>query len=134
MVASTTARVPRLIEVLARADASALTALVAENVTFSSPVADYHGRADVVHMFGFIARVLRDPVATSEATVGGARVTMLTARVDGHEVEGVLRERHDDEGRLVHATLFLRPYRSLRTAIAAMGRLLAGSPLPSTRL
>lgn len=133
MLASPPAQVPKLIDVLARADAGALAALVAENVTFSSPVADYHGRADVVHMLGLVARVLRDPVTTSEATVGGDRVTMLTARVDGHEVEGVLRERHDDEGRLVHATLFLRPYRALRTAIAAMGRMLADSPLPSTR-
>jgi hypothetical protein len=44
-----------------------------------------------------------------------------------------VRERHDEEGRLVHATLYLRPYRSLRAAMDAMGRLLAEAPLPSAR-
>ena len=127
-----TAPAPSLIEVLRSNSSGALQRLVSDDVTFSSPFADYHGRADVVHLLALIARVLREPVATSTATDDCSRFTALTARVDGHDVEGVLRERHDDEGRLVHATLFLRPYATLQVAIGAMGRLLADAPLPST--
>lgn len=127
------ARIPSLVDLLPVADGDALADLLAEDVIFSSPVADYHGRPDVVHLLGLIARVLQEPVATGTAWDDFSRFTTLTARVEGHAVEGVLRERHDETGRLVHATLFLRPFRSLQTAIAAMGGLLAAAPLPSTR-
>lgn len=107
--------------------------MLAEDVSFSSPYADYHGRADVSHLFGLIGRVLTEPVIIGSATDGVWTYTSLTARADAHEVEAVVRERHDPHGRLLHATLFLRPYRSLRAAIDAMGRLLAEAPLPSAR-
>jgi hypothetical protein len=60
---------------------------------FSSPFADYHGRADVIHLLALISHVLQTP----------------------------------------SVTLFLRPYRVLRAALDAMGRLLADAPLPSAR-
>jgi hypothetical protein len=107
--------------------------LLAEDVSFSSPYADYHGRADVAHLFSLIGRVLTEPVVVGSATDGTWRYTSLTARAGAHELEAVVRERHDTHGRLVHATLFLRPYRSLRAAMDAMGRLLAEAPLPSTQ-
>jgi hypothetical protein len=107
--------------------------LLAEDVTFSSPFADYHGRPDVCHLFSLIARVLTEPAIIGSATDGVWTYTSLTARADAHELEAVLRERHDADGRLLHATLFLRPYRSLRAAMDAMGRLLAETPLPSAR-
>jgi len=47
--------------------------------------------------------------------------TSFTGSVEGREVDAVVRERHDDAGRLVHAILFLRPYTSLRAAMHAMG-------------
>jgi hypothetical protein len=40
--------------------------LLAERATFSSPVADYHRRANAAHMLGLIARVL-DDVEQTEA-------------------------------------------------------------------
>jgi hypothetical protein len=107
--------------------------LVAEEVGFSSPFADYDGRADVLHLFGLIGQVLHDPVATGGATDGVWTYTSFTGSVDGHELEAVVRERHDDLGRLVHALLFLRPYGSLRAAMNAMGQRLADAPLPSGR-
>jgi hypothetical protein len=121
-----------LVELLTRADAEGLEEALAEDVTFSSPVADYHGRADVAHLLRCIAHVLNDLVATSTAN-DGTRLTMLTATVEGRAIEGILRERHDQDGRLLHATLFLRPYRTLQTAINAMLNLLSANPLPSTR-
>jgi hypothetical protein len=74
-------------------DHSAPGDLLAEEVTFSSPFADYHGRADVIHLLALVAHVLQTP----------------------------------------SVTLFLRPYRVLRAALDAMGRLLADAPLPSAR-
>jgi hypothetical protein len=107
--------------------------LLAEDVTFSSPFADYHGRADVLHLFGLIGRVLATPAVTDAATQGDWTYTSFTGSVDGREFDAVVRERYDDAGRLLHGTLFLRPYHSLRAAMAAMGRLLADAPLPSAR-
>jgi hypothetical protein len=42
----------------------------------------------------------------------------------------MLREQRDSSGALAHVTLYLRPYRVLRAAMARMGELLARSPLP----
>ena len=107
--------------------------LLAEDVTFASPFAEYHGQADICHLFRLIGRVLTEPAIIGSASDGVWTYTSLTAKADGHELEAVLRERHDTDGRLVHATLWLRPYRSLRAAMDAMGRLLADTPLPSAR-
>lgn len=105
-----------------------LAALLADDVIFSSPVADYHGNADVL---GLIGQVLDDRAATGVSFDGVARVTSIDARVRGERVEGIIRERHDARERLTHATLFLRPLRPLRTAVGAMAELLTQSPLPS---
>jgi hypothetical protein len=125
--------VPRRSSFLRALDHAAAGDLLAEQVTFSSPFADYHGRADVTHLLTLIARVLQTPTISAAATDGTLTYTSLTANVDGRALEAVVCERHDDDGRLVHATLFLRPYHVLRAAMDAMGRLLAEAPLPSAR-
>ena len=107
--------------------------LLAEEVTFLSPFADYHGRDDVSHLFALIAGVLQGPSVSASATDGTLTYTSLTGNVDGRALQAAVCERHDDEGRLAHATLFLRPYHGLRAAMDAMGRLLADAPLPSAR-
>lgn len=48
-------------------------------------------------------------------------------------MQGVLDERYDEHGQLVEATLMLRPFATLRIAIAAMAAALDATPLPSTR-
>ena len=67
------------------------------------------------------------------ASDGTWTYTALAGAVDGRPIDAVVRERHDDAGRLLHAFLFLRPYRSLRAAMDAMGGLLAAEPLPNGR-
>jgi DNA-binding HxlR family transcriptional regulator len=125
-----------LLELLARGDTAAIARCAADEVTFSSPVADYHGREDVVHLLGLIARVLKSPAATETTAIGPSRLTAFTARVeddqDYAELDGILRESYDESGRLVHATLFLRPLASLRQAIGQLARLLADAPLPGS--
>jgi DNA-binding HxlR family transcriptional regulator len=111
-------------------DAGALKGLLAQNATFSSPVTDYVGDANVSHMLGLIAQVLEDVRPGPEWNAGDETVSEFTARCQGDEMQGVLREQRDVSGALVHVTLFLRPYRTLRTAIARMGELLARDPVP----
>lgn len=114
-------------------EADSFPDLLAEGATFSSPVADYHGRDDAAHVMGLIARVLED--VTPETAWGTERDTVgvFRADVDGAPVEGIVREQRDAAGALVHVTLFLRPYRTLGVAISRMGQLMSDDPLPSRR-
>jgi hypothetical protein len=109
-----------------------LPGLLAENATFSSPVADYVGAVSASHVLALIARVLEDVLPGPEWDAGNETVTAFTARFHGEEMQGMLREQRDGSNALVHVTLFLRPYRTLRAAIERMGELLARSPVPAS--
>ncbi|WP_146161129.1 hypothetical protein [Nocardia sp. MDA0666] len=111
-------------------DSTHLPGLFAEEATFSSPVADYHGRARAAHLLATIATVLDSVHQTRQWTDGQQRIFAFTARFAGQELEGVLREELSETGSLTHVTLFLRPYRVLRAAIAEMARRLEDSPPP----
>jgi hypothetical protein len=108
----------------------ALADLLADDATFSSPVADYHGRENAAHMLGLIATVIGDVDPVRRWGDEREFVSAFTARIDEGELQGILREERDPEGKLVHVTLFLRPYRVVRAAIATMQQRLADSPLP----
>ncbi|MFI9414632.1 hypothetical protein [Nocardia gamkensis] len=110
-------------------DMKRVTSSLRTDSTFSSPVADYHGRADVAHMLGLIATVLEGVEQTGRWGGERDRLFAFTARVDGHELQGILREEFATAGGLEHVTLLLRPYRVLRTAIAKMAQQLKVSPL-----
>ncbi|BCK53717.1 hypothetical protein [Nocardia wallacei] len=111
-------------------DVGSLAAELAEGAVFSSPVADYRGRANVAHMLGVIATVLGGVEETATWPGAGDRVFAFRAKVEREELQGVLREERDAHGKLRQVTLFLRPYRVLRGAIATMARRLEDSPLP----
>ncbi|MFL5830577.1 MAG: hypothetical protein ACJ76X_11725 [Solirubrobacteraceae bacterium] len=104
---------------------------LAEGVTFSSPVTDYRGREDAVHILGLIASAIDDVHTTAAWEAERETVWALTGKANGHDLQGMLRECHDVTGRVVHATLYLRPYRALNKAMERMGELLSASPLPS---
>jgi hypothetical protein len=106
-------------------DAAAMPFLLAENATFSSPVADYAGRPAASRVLGLIAQVLDEVRPGQEWGTGDDVVSAFTARFGGAEMQGMLREERDRAGALVHVTLYLRPYRTLRAAIARMTELLA---------
>ncbi|GAA5051172.1 nuclear transport factor 2 family protein [Nocardia callitridis] len=111
-------------------DAAQLPDLLAEDATFSSPVADYHGRARAAHLLATIATVLDSVHQTRQWSDGQQRMFAFTARFGDQELQGVLREELAETGSLTHVTLFLRPYRALRAAIAEMTRRLEDSPPP----
>jgi hypothetical protein len=111
-------------------DTGELADLLAADVTFSSPVADYHGRENAAHLLSLIATVLDDVALVRGWGDERETVSAFTARVDDGELQGILREERGPAGTLVQVTLFLRPYPVLRAAIATMRERLADSPLP----
>jgi hypothetical protein len=111
-------------------EVGALTDLLAEDATFSSPVADYRGRENAAHMLGLIGTVIDGVDLVRRWGDEREAVSAFTARIDNGELQGILREERDPAGKLVHVTLFLRPYRVVRAAIATMQQRLADSPLP----
>jgi hypothetical protein len=84
--------------------------LLAEDATFSSPVTEYHGRAEAAYMLGLIARVLDIVEQGSGWHTDTETVSAFTARVGRDQVQGMLREQHDETDCLTQLTLFLRPY------------------------
>jgi hypothetical protein len=120
-----------LLPLLRSPNRGVLDGVLAESVRFHSPVADYDGRADVAHLLSLIASVVSDLRATRELTHGYATTTFITGRVQSHALDGVLDERLDEHGRLVEATLLLRPLGALRVAIEAMRAGFEEDPLPS---
>jgi hypothetical protein len=121
-----------LIDLLADPGAPVAPAL-RDDVRFRSPYADYTGRADVAHLVDLIRRALGELHVVVRLGSGGDTMTRFEGRVvTGEEVQGVLAERHDADGRLVEAMLTLRPYAGLRAAMRAMQPLLEASPLPSS--
>ena len=118
-----------LVSLLRDRDEAGLAALLAEDVRFHSPVADYAGRADVAHLFALISGVLRDLSPVREVTSG----PHVTTFFESGPLQGVLDQRYDEADRLAEATLMLRPFSALRQAIAEMGTALQSAPLPSAR-
>jgi hypothetical protein len=83
-------------------------------------------------MLRLIAAVLEDVESTRESSNRDETLCAFAARVNGERVDGILREQRDEPGRLVHVTLFLRPYRALGRAIDTMRERLAANPLPGS--
>ncbi|MGB8945178.1 MAG: hypothetical protein WCD21_33850 [Streptomyces sp.] len=113
--------------------------LLARDVVFHSPVADYGGRDDVAHLFAKIGQCLAGLEPLQEFTEpeagGGDRqsVTTFTARIGEESAYGAFVQHVDVEGRLTEATLLLRPLSALKAAVSRMGEALSADPLPSRR-
>jgi hypothetical protein len=78
-----------------------------------------------------ISTVLEDVSESRTLNEGEMRTTFFTAQIEGHDLDGVLDERFDENGRIAEATLLLRPYRALGVAVDHMRARLAEHPLPS---
>lgn len=99
-------------------DAESQPHLLAEDATFSSPVTDYHRRAQAAYMLGLIARVLDIVEQGSGWHTGTETVSAFTPRVGRDQMQGMLGEQHDETDRPTQLTLSLRPYSTLGEAIA----------------
>ena len=111
----------RLLEAIRERDREALGALVADDVVFDSPATTYRGREQVVDLLVLIGKVLDDVTATREVET----VTFIRGRLGDDELNGVLVEITDDDGRIAEITLLLRPLATLQTAVRQLARVLA---------
>lgn len=110
--------------------------LLAQDVVFHSPVADYAGRDDVGHLFPKIGLCLTaiEPLQEfSDPEKGQHGVTTFTGRVGADSVYGTFVQQLDAQGQLTEATLLLRPLSTLTTAAYQMRDALIADPLPSRR-
>ncbi|MEU5996854.1 hypothetical protein ABZ837_03375 [Streptomyces sp. NPDC047197] len=126
--------------------------LLARDVVFHSPVADYGGRDDVAHLFAKIGQCLSGveplrefsgPGADGEGREGGEgekrgqehhSVTTFTCSVGEESAAyGVFVQQVDAQGQLTEATLLLRPLGALKAAVSQMREALSADPLPSRR-
>jgi hypothetical protein len=105
-----------LITAVANQDRDELRELLAEDVTFNSPVRTYTGREEVTHLLATIGSLEDD-----------LRPTRSTTFVQFGKLDGVLHEAWDEDGRLKELTLTLRPLGPLLKAVDRMGRAL-GEP------
>jgi hypothetical protein len=122
-----------LIDALQLADAGAVSAVLADSVTFNSPVATYTDRADVAHLLVTIGRVLDGLEAAAEFHEGDSTVTLVAAAVGEQQLDGALVQTAAADGRLAELTLLLRPLAGLVAAVERMGEGLRVRPLPSDR-
>jgi hypothetical protein len=115
-----------LLSAIGERDREALAAMVADDVVFHSPVTTYHGRDQVVDLLALIGSVLDDVTATREVET----VTFVKGHMEGEELDGVLVESRDSDGRIAEITLLLRPLATLQAAVRRMARALAERPDP----
>jgi hypothetical protein len=119
----------RLIDVLTRRAAGQARVPFADTVRFRSPFTDYQGRETVAGLVELIRQVLDEVHIDVQLSNATTTMSTFTAKVGEEPIQGVLVERDDDMGRLEEAMLTVRPYRGLRSAMAAMERLMSQSPV-----
>jgi hypothetical protein len=117
-----------LIAALRNGDHHVIAALLAEDVTFHSPVADYDDRDQVVHLLVTIGGVIDDVRVRREVVQGPETVAFVEGEVAGRAVEGVLDQVHGEDGLIHELTLMLRPLDALIDAVKRMAAALADAP------
>ena len=110
-----------LLSAIREGDREALAEMVADDVVFHSPATTYRGRDQVVDVLALTGSVLEDATATREVET----VTFVKGRSEGDELDGVLVEIKDDDGRIAEITLLLRPLAAVQKAVVRMARALA---------
>ncbi len=105
-------------------DHDAMTALLAEDVVFRSPVAHtpYEGRAITSAILGAVMRVFEDFTYQREISSADGRehVLVFTAVVSGKEVTGIDLLTLGDDGTIEDFTVMVRPLSAANAVAAAM--------------
>lgn len=107
------------------ADADAMAALLADDVTFTSPVAfkPYEGKAITAAILRGVLRVLEDFRYVREVSSADGRdhVLEFEAVVDGKAINGADFIRVDDHGLIGDLKVMVRPLSAATALAAAMG-------------
>jgi hypothetical protein len=110
-----------LVSAISERNREVLAAMVADDVVFHSPTTTYRGRDQVVDLLALIGSVLDDLTATGEVET----VTFVEGHLDGDELNGVLVEIRDADGRIAEITLLLRPLATLQRGVRQLARAIA---------
>ena len=106
-------------------DVEAVSALLADDVVFVSPVAfkPYTGKAITTAILRAVVQVFEGFRYVREVgdVHGGAHVLVFEATVDGLAVTGADFLRYDDQGRIVELMVMVRPLRAAEALAARMG-------------
>jgi SnoaL-like domain len=105
-------------------DFSAIDDLIAEDVSFRSPVVfkQYEGRDAVALLLGAVAQVFEDFTYTDQIETGDSAALMFTARVGDRELDGIDYLRFDSEGRIDRLAVYVRPMSGVQALAEAMQR------------
>ena len=115
-------------EVVKSRDATALSALLAEDVVFHSPVVHTPqcGKAITTLYLTGALQVLNTPAFRYEREIVGANDAVLefSTEVDGIHINGVDLIRWDDSGRIIDFKVMLRPLKAVNLVHQKMAELL----------
>ena len=114
-----------LIDALREADRDAIADLLAEDVAFHSPVADYRGRDEVVNVLATVGGVIDEVSVRRELVQGAETVAFVEGRIGGRAIDGVLDEVRDESGLVAEITLLLRPLDALLEGVKRMAAALS---------
>jgi hypothetical protein len=112
-------------------DLDALTACLAEDVVFNSPVAfkPFQGRDSVGQVLHFAATTFEDFRYVDEVADGGRVALIFRARVGDKELQGLDLLHTDDDGLIDELTVMVRPLSGVIALAEAMGPKVLGAGL-----
>jgi len=111
-------------------DLPALSALLAPDVVFRSPVAfaSYSGREVVTELLDNVMQVFEDFVYTDELVGEGTHALVFSANVGGRALQGLDHLRFDADGLVAEFTVMIRPMSGVIALAEAMGPRVAHLP------
>ncbi|TVP66156.1 MAG: nuclear transport factor 2 family protein [Nitriliruptor sp.] len=113
-------------------DEDAAFALLSEDVEFRSPAVHhpYHGRSAVAHLLHHAKATLQGLTYIDELHGEGTVALIFTARVDDRDVEGLDHLTLDEQGRITHFRVMIRPLSGLIAVAQTMAGRLEADPVP----
>ena len=114
-----------LVDHLMNATHADLPSLLADDVRFASPFAEYEGRDAIARLFTVMPAVF-DELALVRELRGDDRevAAVLHGRIGDEPIDVIVDERYASDGRVSEAMLVTRPLAATKAAIRRMGVLL----------
>lgn len=116
-------------------DVSRVSGLLAEQITFHSPITfhPFVGREVVTALLSIVVELFEDFRYTDELITGATAALVFRARVGDRELEGIDLLREGDDGLIEDFTVLIRPLSGLTTFAEAMAERVAAAGIGTTR-
>ncbi len=102
-----------------------VSSLLADDIRFRSPAADYEGRETIARLFGVMPAVFDELELVRELRGDDREVaSVLRGRIGDEPVAVIVDERYAVDGRVSEAMVATRPLAATKAAIRRMGTLL----------